>query len=77
MGCACRDVEGKFKPESKSVIARYEAISTQAGQLCMFALYSIEIASYLAMTRVFLFIVPLLERIWVGFIYRSIFVVIA
>ncbi|MDN5284459.1 MAG: hypothetical protein JWR38_733 [Mucilaginibacter sp.] len=27
----------------KRVIARYEAISTQAGQLCRFALYGIEI----------------------------------
>jgi hypothetical protein len=41
---------------NKPVIARNEAISTQADQSCiydtfLFSLYSIEIASFLAMTR--------------------------
>jgi len=40
-----------IKKESNThVIARNEAISTQAGQPCKSALYSIKIASYLAMT---------------------------
>jgi hypothetical protein len=38
----------------KTVIARHEAISTWASRTCKSALYSIEIASFLAMTWLFI-----------------------